>query len=637
MAVVRMLPSQLRPDPDGRLRVRILQYDTGLPGVGDRAPPPDLQGPRAASAKEAATMLERLLVTEAGALNLIAYHPGVTAVLDEMVELSADRTLVTLAGVDSRGRNLSWVIESGTVHEQAKISLASEDAGATPGEELCIFQGGRADGAITWAVLNCHDYTDVRLLEQLLEKRVELLVVLTYNNATRLYWEYATADLHRLFCYIAIINVADHGGSAVFAPFRRAAGDKNAQAGLGGQLFAAAGRIELVATVPINIAELRRLRAAFRTDGFAQIDKKDGGAASKQPVAPDGAALLRRDVSVVPSQHFMSTRAEQDDVGAHEAGPPPRPIVVDRPLSWNYESPRIAIAQLRSVPVAVYRDNGYRLAGTQEARTLGLSLASRLDDLRNRLALAPRPNGAALDFLVLPEVFLPQEMLTTHLQPLANELGAIIITGVDYPGDSEAENANQTAVLIPDAPHHLYTKITRSQYDAQGPKGGRRRFLQRGGELLRFTSPGTQHTFGLLVCYDFSHLDLVRQINIEDRDQPLDMLFVIAHNPFAGLYRACCVADAHRFYQAVVMCNVADYGGSGVFMPIRTPGARLTVTELGQGAEAIVLAEPPLADLHEARHTADSVLSAKTFPSGRSFMRKPGIFQGRSSPVGHGS
>lgn len=595
-------PSRLRADDDGRLRIRLLQLATGLPGVGERPSPLGLQGPHAPTEAQRAAALGALADTESGALNLVSYQPGMTAVADELLSLSRDRTIVTLAGLDAERRNMSWIAEGGELQVRAKTSLASEDRRdrARAGTELRIFPGdGTPHGPVSWAVLNCHEYTDVRLLKSILDAQVELLVVLTYNNATRLYWEYATADLHRLFCYIAIINVADHGGSAVFAPFRRTPGGRNARAGTGGQLFAAAGRIELASTVPIDIRELRALRLDFAERGFAVIDNKDGlSSAASLPV--------------VPPQQFMRTGPKDP------AGPVSVPEVRTIDTPWDDNRPRVAIAQLHSIPVKVYQRARYRLGETPEAHVLARTLRARLVDLRERLE-AETPGGR-LDFLVLPEVFLPRRLLASHIQPLADALGAIVICGLDYPGSKESENANQTAVVLPHRPSEIYTKITRSQYDAVRPTGTRMR-LNRGSELLRFRHPGTGSAFGLLVCYDFSHLDLLMAANLTRREAPLDMLFVIAHNPFAALYRACCVADAHRFYQAIVMCNVAKYGGSGIFMPIRESGARLTLLEAGKGVEALTIADVPLADLRAARAKRDSRLH-----SGK-FMRKPGLYQ----------
>ena len=141
-------------------------------------------------------------------------------------------------------------------------------------------------------MLNSHEYTHVDIIEALLRHRVELLVVINYNNATRLFWEYAAADLHRLFCFVIIVNVEEFGGSGVFAPFRRVGKERNAQLGTSGRMFTSRGAGNMQAKVALEIDELRRLRRAFSKRKTAEKLIKD------QEDRTDYHPIL-------PSQHFM--------------------------------------------------------------------------------------------------------------------------------------------------------------------------------------------------------------------------------------------------------------------------------------------------------------------------------------------
>ncbi len=545
-------------------------------------------------------LLSRLDQTVSGELDILSFHPGVAKCRDKLAEKSADRTIVTLGGVDENCHNLTLIAEAGEIVEQAKLSLASEDEvdGVVPGDTLHLFED-RGGDAVRWAVLNCHDYSHADLIAKLLDLRIELLVVVTFNPATQLYWEYATADIHRLFCYVVIVNVAELGGSGVFVPFRRIGTGKNASIRAAGQVFSTRGPAETSAVVPLDIAELRRLREKYRNEGLS--GPKDMGSERYAPLAP--------------SEHFMSTFDRP-------ANKPPVAGIETVEIEWNGTNPLVAVAQLDSMTVDDYIDSKYRLENAEGVGAFEARIASLLDAVEVQLSHRP-PEDRKLDFIVFPEVFLPRRFITSHIEPFTRRTGAIALCGVDYPGTEESDNRNSCMVVGPAGRVASYDKITRSQYDAIGKNG--RMPMCRGHRLYRFVNPDG-HAFGVLICYDFSHFDLVHQINLKGRDAPLDILFVVAHNPFGGLYRTCCIADSHRFYQHVVLCNVSAYGGSGVFAPVRTGGTRQTLLDLGMKSETIALSRLDLL----AQRAARAVVTDDDLHKGR-MMRRPGIFQGRIS------
>lgn len=601
--------SRLHAGQDGLLKLHLVQAMAGHDFHGRRNEREGAEGPFS-SADYAKPCRAFLGKTTPDALNVISFHNGMTACEPELIELSRSRTIVTLAGIDTVARNGegltndTFIAQDGQLIRQAKLSLASEDQqqGVERGREFQLFKPDGQDEAISWAVLNCHDYTHVALIAELLRHKVELLVVVAYNTATRLYWEYAISDIHRLFCYVVVVNVGELGGSGVFAPFRRIGFQKNAQIGAAGQLFETRGTSEIAAKIELDIRELRRLRRTFADNGF------HADAVAREDV--------RRITAMVPSEHFMQTHDRA-------AGPPPVACIEDVATRWRSERIRIAIAQLDSMSMTEYVSTQYRIRNHGNCSDFLKRLDSHLRDLKTRCKLKNKtPNGTNLDVLLLPEVFVPRTYLG-KLKSLGKELGATIICGVDYPDGGEESNANECMILRPDDEPVTYRKITRSQYDAWRTMEtpiDRMPLMPRGDTMYRFVNRQGQG-FGVLVCYDFSHFDLIHSINLDGRNEPLDVLFVVAHNPFGLLYRSCCVADAHRFYQYIVMCNVSTYGGSGVFGPERTPGARHTIVEVGKGTEAIALAELDLAGLHEARRKDDHRLHEGKF------VRLPGLFQ----------
>lgn len=589
--------SALVLDSKGALPLCLVQCYTGYEVVGTRSalgPPQAPRSPNEAEKRGAASILDR---TQPSALNVLSFHPGISECTSKLDELAKDRAIVALAGVSSKMTNDCLIAQWGQALTQCKLSLSSEDVlnGVVAGKELTVFLGGES-GNVTWAVLNCHDYTDASILSQLLEYEIEVLVVVAYNPASRLFWEYAISDMHRHFCFVVVANVGELGGSGVFAPFRRVGRERNAQLSAGGKLFGVNGPSEVGVGLALDIAELRALRREFHNEGFAAAT-----AQSKRDIAY---------APMVPSEHFLETFDRS-------AGPPPvsQNDVRDVPNEWKNARPRIALAQLDHSNT--YVETKYRIRNHQTNAEFEHMLTSRLLELEARVNLT-RTDSPLLDMLVFPEVFVPRSFVP-DLQRFSDRLGTTVIAGVDYPGTDESENANECLILRPHVEPVAYRKITRSQYDALFDENGGLMPLQRGQHLLRFADPDG-FNFGVLICYDYSHFDLVHLLNTAKGRDPLDVLIIVAHNPFSSLYRSCCIADCHRFYQYVVMCNVAAFGGSGVFGPVRTAGARQCLSEIGKGSEAITITELDLAGLRAARRTPNEELHL-----GR-FMRKPGLY-----------
>ena len=288
----------------------------------------------------------------------------------------------------------------------------------------------------------------------------------------------------------------------------------------------------------------------------------------------------------------------------------------------------VAVAHLPGMEVEDYLQSFYHISSRPNAPAYNSMIEQHLDRLAGHL----ETTGSPLNFLVFPEVFLPLN-LERALTDFSRKFNTIIIGGIEYDRQADGTTAdtvlgeNRCLILVPGAGGEVhrftYSKLTRSQYDARTPpsnvNGDRGYFkLKRGDSLIRFVSDES-FSFGVLICYDFSHLDITACLNLHGRDVPPEILFVVAYNPDGDLYRRCCIADAHRFYQYVVMCNVSQFGGSGVFGPVRPAGERQTVLHAGQNAQGISIAQLDLVGLITARKTAD------TQPRIKQFMKKPGL------------
>lgn len=589
--------SALVPDKAGLLPLRLVQAASQLDVLNQIAlPDTPLRKPSGKSSPLPVAPLPH-------GLTVLSYREGIGKKSFDLTHAAPDRAVVALAGTSSsKKKNITYVAMGKQFTEQEKFSLSSEDERVqlTAGDSLHIYTAAGPSEApgkrdpVCLAVLNCHEYTHVGLMTALMADRVEVLVVVTHNAATRLYWEYARSDVHRLFCYVIIVNSAELGGSAVFAPYRRLGTQPNAQFSASGQLFGTRGAGVFEMDTMLDIGVLRKLRQDYKTKGFDSI--KSG----KLPYELE---------AMVPSQHYLSTFDAA-------AGPPVVKHCLDMPTDRLSDSMRVAVAQLESMSLDAYKTSGYRLAGAKGFGTFMQKLSGWLQHVEFQCGLKSERPGK-LDLLALPEVFVPRAFLP-QLQAFSDRTGAMVVAGVDYPVD----NANECAILRPGVEPLFYRKVTRSQYDGQLPsKDGGRMEMKRGDQLLRFVDPKGR-AIGVLICYDYSHLDLLARLNLENRDKPLEMVVVVAHNPFGDLYRSSCIADANRFYQYIVMSNVATYGGSGVFGPIRGAGARQVLAETGKNSETVLIVDVNLRALEQARARGHEQELGES-----EFQRRPGILK----------
>ncbi|MBK9239284.1 MAG: hypothetical protein IPL75_03260 [Acidobacteria bacterium] len=602
--------------------------------VGRRMGVAESLQPRIPNEAERLRARQHVEQTPAGGLGVVAFERGLHGCRDALADLDSDSAFVGGLNVFTREgsekpHNVTLVAGASQVIELDKCSLSSDDRhhGVQRGPTFYVFlpEGDDAE-SVRWAVLNCHEYTHVDLVRTLLDHRIELLVVVTTHAATRLYWEYATADIHRLFCYVVIANIAELGGSGVFAPFRRIGREYNAQIGSAGQVFGARGPARFSVEHDLEIGELRSLRGEFADRGFnadaAREERVEQLAAQHSSIAAAHTPQLVVE-PVVPSEHFVHTLDRP-------AGRPPTTGTHEVPHRFVAGTLRVAVGQLASMPVAAYIDYRYRLRKHPAVQQFQDGLDAHLNELEQRCRRrGVSESGHLLDMLVLPEVFVPRDYVTT-LQTFSDRMGTTVVAGVDYPGETEEQNANECLILRPGLEPVTYRKVTRSQYDAHADHSGGRMKMARGDAMLRFVDDSSGFSFGVLICYDFSHVDLMHQLNLSDRAEPLELVVVAAHNPFGDLYRSCCIADSHRYYQYIVMCNVTAYGGSGVFGPLRTPGARQTLMEMGKGVDTITLTDLDLKSIRAARGATDERLNdVRESNPLHKFMRRPGVFQAR--------
>jgi predicted amidohydrolase len=551
-----------------------------------------------------------------------------------------------IGSYDGRIENLVAVYSpDGKEVLQAKISLSAEDVkhGTVAGHSLKVYR----TNDLRFAVLNCHDYTHADLLRELVEEKLDVVVVTSANTATQMFAEYAKADVHRLFSFVVICNVAEFGGSGVFAPFhlrKVQEGEKGLIPGnltMGGVQYHAIGRARAQVDIPLEIQALQKMRDRF-------------------PSHPNNPKEIREDddlfEAIAPPETVTFAQPPYRATVAGLEGPASdtsswlETIVVEndrRPEArQNTNEWRVGVAQLESASIQAYLESGYVPSTTAEGPKLARRVRSLLEQSSSE--------EAKHDLLIFPEVFLPihaeegGETLETRVQRFVDEIGTIVVSGIEYDKNANHSNdsENRVRVYLPNRLPATFTKLTRSQYDARGKGEGIGKLgevlpMRRGHKLLRVDVAG-ELSFGVLTCFDYSHLELVHAINIARRltradtriPSPPDLLIVPCFNPFGALYTEMARADAHRYYQFVAVCNVAQHGESGIYGPLKTKPERRTLIHAGARIDAVLPATLEVGRLRKHRdEMSDACIElARKEPTVDSsgnklalFHRKPGL------------
>ncbi|MDD3270082.1 MAG: hypothetical protein PHX14_12255 [Syntrophomonadaceae bacterium] len=609
---------------DGNIKVTIIQEAYPERVIGRRVGQGIYVGRNNASQdrEELREQVRGLLarIPETADIGVLSEHPGNQLSIDLYQEQADGRQQIIIARLGhyrhkpgDKTSNTVAVFAPGHDPVMVKqITFSEEDlkyhaqGKLQRGQEVHIFSTPLGN----MGIISCHDYTNADILKKIVENDIEILIVSAFNPATRLFIQYALADIHRFSCFVIISNIANYGGSGVFAPFRYN-GPKRAAISLGGAVAYTQGETSAFLEVDLPIAELRNLR---HKDGNTQLDKRC-------PWTP-----------IQPSEEFLSA-GQPDYKQKLDASDYLHNIDLEELMylpNDNQGKFNIGIAQLKCMDEEDYLNNYYCVSCSPNAPRFIKGVQKQLEFLASNLELT----GQKLDFLLFPEVFLPLEM-DSDLKEFARKFNTIILSGVEYDAQPEtlddpqmAHGSNRCFIYTPtrngEVKRFQYNKMTRSQYDARIPAtadGEPGNFtMDKGSQLLRF-SYGKHWAFGVLICYDYSHFDIIHKINRPQTNKmPLDMLFIVASNPDSQLYERCCIADSHRYYQYIIMCNVAQFGGSGIYGPVKTPGLRQTLLSAGLGTEGIFIGTVDIANLQKARKAEYMAVESN-------YQHKPGIFQ----------
>ncbi|MBB4826390.1 hypothetical protein HNO89_003650 [Sporosarcina luteola] len=210
------------------------------------------------------------------------------------------------------------------------------------------------------------------------------------------------------------------------------------------------------------------------------------------------------------------------------------------------------------------------------------------------------------DFLVLPEITVPKQYLKTHIPAICNEHNLMIIGGVEFYHKYTTNNKkfiqNEAFIAVPGAEkssgirERAMVWRTPKVYPAQSEEDTIKKtgyHFSPGNKLYLFKSKEFGN-WAVLICVDYLNLP-IHQI-LQKRIQTL---FVVAFNPDINYYYS--ISDSlHRIlYCNIIVCNVADYGGSHVYTPYRKVFLREVMKLHGNKVETAVTVTLPLRIIKE--------------------------------------
>ena len=157
--------------------------------------------------------------------------------------------------------------------------------------------------------------------------------------------------------------------------------------------------------------------------------------------------------------------------------------------------------------------------------------------------------------VVFPEFSIPENTVL-ELRNIAKDKGVYIIGGLEY----DHLLRNRCIVVTPGGKCYKSTKLTPSKYDH--PK------MRSVDYIDCFINSGFGD-FAVLICYDYTSQGLLQELWGK-----IDILFVVANNPDVKTFSQKATSDCFASYCFIVICNNAEYGGSGIYGPLGGEGIK---------------------------------------------------------------
>jgi len=199
----------------------------------------------------------------------------------------------------------------------------------------------------------------------------------------------------------------------------------------------------------------------------------------------------------------------------------------------------VAVAQVRVEPKKTL-DGKYRLRSAYRR--------ARLSTIARYLNQARELPGLGL--LVLPELSVPWEGDET-LRRFAMEVGVYLVAGMEY----DDKFYNICRVYAPNGSAWNQCKFTPSKWDHPSMRVGVDQLL------LQNTGIGD---LAPVICIDLLQTRVTSLLNGQ-----VDIIALSTLNPAVETFKRRCLTEAFDCHSYVVLANSADYGGSGIFGPLK--------------------------------------------------------------------
>lgn len=210
------------------------------------------------------------------------------------------------------------------------------------------------------------------------------------------------------------------------------------------------------------------------------------------------------------------------------------------------------------------------------------------------------------DFLILPEITVPQKHLKFDIPTLCNENNLIIIGGVEFYHKRTNNNKkyiqNEAFIAVPGAERNLDTRERAMVWRIPKiyPAFTEEKLIKDSGYHF---SPGNKiyvfqseeyGNWAVLICVDYLNLPIQQMLQ-----KKIQTLFIVAHNRDLNYYYAISESIHRMLYCNVVVCNAANYGGSHVYTPYRDSFKREVLKLSGNEIETAVTVNLPLQKIKE--------------------------------------
>lgn len=207
------------------------------------------------------------------------------------------------------------------------------------------------------------------------------------------------------------------------------------------------------------------------------------------------------------------------------------------------------------------------------------------------------------DFLVFPELFIPNEYVYKHIMNVCESSKIVIIGGLEWVYKNSINGSkmieNQAFVAIPSTLNKngqtFNERATIIKLPKLFPAPAEKEFLgkagykfQHGNRIYLFKSKKLGN-WAVLICVDYLNLPIQRLLQTK-----IQTLFIVAYNKDIDYFHS--LSDSlHRIlYCNVIVCNMGNYGGSHVFVPFRKRHKRNVYKNIGNQVNAAVTIGLPL-------------------------------------------